>query len=436
MLDNPATNAALNAQFDGLGIASNGTDVVLLVSSSNAKQLYAIDIADNNPADAANNTITAIPNVNALLSGATGFAANNLTIRDMETNPISKSVYLLVTSGSQAALVRIKDNGATVDVLNTTSMTYAAMDWGTPGFEFNDMTYGNDTLYVTSGSWTLDGAIGSFAMPFVHNSSASLRSTTMFKTNWGGGYFTDAPLERLDFANINGKNRIMGVTVCAPGFSVETSSINGSGLLQVTEDFNIRFAPPTKVVHQNQNGTHYLFNLHQSFGGGPVFMRIGESFIDGSQVANNQHNNNAVHLRTTSGARTPGLTDNEFLLYSNTFNMIAFHDNYNLLVLENDSLKLFATGSNVTTSTSLSNTNAEIQWFPNPASNEIIVDLHTMPATAPILSISTVDGKIIKQQILNKTNSIIDVKNLPNGQYFISIESDGKPVFSDILTKQ
>ena len=66
------------------------------------------------------------------------------------------------------------------------------------------------------------------SVPFAHNSSTVNRATSMFKSNWGGDYFTNAPLEKFDFATINGSDRLLGVTICAPGFSLETVSLTGS----------------------------------------------------------------------------------------------------------------------------------------------------------------------------------------------------------------
>jgi len=436
MLSSPATGVPifpLGAVFDGIEMASNGTDVVLMTSASNSNKIYAIDIADNNPADAASNTITQIPNINSLLAGATGYPAGNVEVVDIEVNPISKSVYVLTknTSTNQSKVVIIEDDGATVSVMNTSTLTYSAMNWGGNGMVFNDMCYGDDTLYATSGSWSLDGEIARFAAPFAHNSNAQLRSTTMYKTNWGNNYFTSAPLEKLDYAVINNEERLMGVTVCAPGFSLETKDIPGSGLLYVTEDFNIRYSPPKKVVHQFQNGTHYLFNLHTTFS--PVLMRIGEHYIDGSQVDINNHNNNADHLRTTSGTRTAGLTDNDLIIYNNSIEMMAFFDNYNLVVLENDSLKMFQTGMNVTNTTQVENDLIEVECFPNPASKQVQIKVGDNDFTDLTLSIYSLDGKELLQNKLTDVTTTVDIQRLNAGQYFVVIKSDDKTLHSDKL---
>ncbi|WP_052593743.1 T9SS type A sorting domain-containing protein [Aureispira sp. CCB-QB1] len=442
LLQAPAT-ASLTSYIDGLELVSNGTDVVLVATSSNDTALYAIDIADNNSLDAINNTLTAIPDFTNVLSGVTGLNASDIVVANIEVNPISKSIYVLVRNqaATQSQIVLIKNNGANVSVLNTNNLIYSKIKLSSSRFNYQDMTYGDDTLYVTSGGWSLDGELVSISTPFVNGTLATERATSMFKTNQGSVYLTDAPLEKLDFGVVNGVKRLMGVTLCAPGFSIKTSDVPGTGVLAVKEVFNVRYDPPIKVIHQQQNGTSYLFNLHDDFNFGALFMRIGEHYIDGTPETTNTFNNNTVHLRNFPATGvSAGLTDADFKIYNNhSFEMIAFFDHYNMVVLESDTLKLFATGINLTNTQVTNSKEMNITCSPNPAQDFLQLHLKSenlgfaSSYNRPVVKIYTVNGQEIFQKELSSEHSTINIKTIPPGKYIVIIKQDEKVLFHEKL---
>jgi len=419
LLQSPTTGQLLsNGRVDDIELVSNGTDVVLVAANAIASEFYAIDIADNNANNAAANTVTTIPNFQALIDAAAG--QTNLNIKNFEVNPISKSVYVLAHgTGLNSYLIKIEDNGSTVSLLDYSNMTFSLIDWaGSNNYDDQDMSFGNGTLYITSGNFSLDGEIAWVTAPFTHNTTTTSRATTMFKTNWGSNYFTTAPLERFTFANVNGEDRLLGVTVCAPGFSLKTSDIPGGGVLQVTEDYNINTALPQKVVHQQQDGKDWLFDLHSSAN---ILIRVGEKYLDGSQVTNNNFNTNADYIRDGSGNPSNGMTDDEIKIYTEVYDIIAFWDNWNLLVLEADVLKLFETG---VTNGVIELKTPQFSIFPNPTSDVINMSLENVSSNATA-TVHSIDGKVVLTEMINGSKHQIDVSNLDKGAYLISIQGDG-----------
>lgn len=405
-------------------MATNGTDVVLIAANDGADEFYAIDIDDNDPADAVANTVITIPNFQALMDGIVG---SSFTMITFEVNPISKAVYVLGSSTGNSYIVKIEDNGSTVSLMDLNNITYSKINWPSTQYAGQDMTFGDNTLYVTSGSWSLDGEISWIAAPFDHNATMTARSTTMYKTNWGGAYYTDAPLERMDYAYINGEHRLLGVTVCAPGFSIETSTLAGGGLLQVTEDFNVNWSPPNKCVHQTNGGKHWLFDLHSASN---VLVRIGEEYLDGSVIGNNEYNNNAQLLRDNGGNPAPGLNDDQVKIYTEVYDEIAFWDHHNLLVLENDELKLFETG--VTTTQIEESTEVMVSIYPNPANEIITIQTDNVLANGQII-VKSIDGKeMLRRKQLN-TSTSIDVSDLAAGAYIVTVISADTEIYSDKL---
>ena len=423
----PFTTGTINE----IELVSNGTDVALIIANNTTRSLYAIDINDNNPGDSAANAITQIQNFKAEIEAHLGFS---VTIQNFEVNPISKSVYVLVYNGSNIRyIVVVRNNGVNLNTIDLTNVNYVAITYTTSNFFVQDMTWGNNTLYVSSGNFALAGHVGVLTAPFVHNSATTNRTTSMFKSNWGGGYWTNAPLEKFDFATINGENRLMGVTVCAPGFSFEVSALTGSGALQVEEQFNINSSAPIKVVTAEQNDTSYLFDLHPASGGN-VLIRVGEKYIDGSRISDNQYNANRKQLRDGSGNPSAGLTDADIKIYSDNFHMIAYYTDYQFLVLDNDgTLRLFQTSTPQAPSGIKSVAHSKnIAVYPNPATKEIFIrHFDNLPDNSQLIIYSLEGKEMYKDFLIGKSQ--IRVSSWPKGVYLISVTTGKEKIFQDKL---
>lgn len=66
-----------------------------------------------------------------------------------------------------------------------------------------------------------------------------------------------------------------------------------------------------------------------------------------------------------------------------------------------------------------------ITVYPNPAQNNITVSLNSNNTKANIV-IYSIDGKMVKQQILNSGNTILSTNDLQNGMYYYCIFDDNK----------
>jgi hypothetical protein len=153
----------------------------------------------------------------------------------------------------------------------------------------------------------------------------------VFKTNWGGSYNTDAPLETMCYGEVAGVKRLMGVTVCAPGFSFKTSDItSGSGLLQVREYFNLNTGSALKVYPVTKNGKTYMIEHH--FDG--RITRVGEKYLDESQ----QFNANAKYLLQVSGSVAAGLTEEDVKIVApnSTYMMSAKSSDSKIMAFKSD----------------------------------------------------------------------------------------------------
>lgn len=303
-------NPIATGTIDDFEFAYSSDDVVLLLANNATGKIYAVDIDDENPDDASVNALTANSTTFATdMATAIGLTGGQLQLFGMKVNPVSKALYVLVgnTLNDERNLLKITNNGSQMDVLDLSNSTYAGIQYSAADDQIQDMVWGGGSLYVSYRTpSTLNGYIAKVEGPFNDGQMVSSRATTVFKTNWGGNYFTDAPLETLAYLDINGQSRLSGVTVCAPGFSFPTDSVNGSSqLLQVKEYFNLNTRSPLSVFGVKNAGKTYLIELHSN----GRLTRVGEKYLDGSQT---NVNANAKYILTGDGTQVAaGLSDED-----------------------------------------------------------------------------------------------------------------------------
>jgi len=331
---NPITTGTIN----NFTFVSKDTNVALIIGNNASGKLYAIDIKDNDATQATQNAITNIPGFKAKIAQFMGIAANQIAIMDMAVNPISKAVYVLVKNNTSNAAGLFKViNGTTIVPVNLSDVSYAAITFSTNNsVVLQDMTWGENELYVSIGNGGLNAEVGKMSIPFTHNSSLTKKNTTVFTH---GDYSTNAPLEKMVYGKVKGEGRLMGVTVCAPGFSVKTSALNTTGALDVKEYFDLMGGQPQKVVSVTQGTNTYLVELHNE---SPFLVRIGEKFIDETQPSNmNSKKLFSLDRVTYAKVRTTGLTDDDIKIYTGVYYIMAKYNETQVLVVDNtDQLKL------------------------------------------------------------------------------------------------
>ncbi|MBO6517565.1 MAG: hypothetical protein JJ975_13545 [Bacteroidia bacterium] len=305
----PMTDGTINR----MTLISSEGEVALVVANDKLGKLFAIKLDDDKPSDATNNDVNStVTGFASEIASSLGLSLNQLGIHDMRINPISKSIYVLAGrgQGEDRSLLVITNHGTQIELFDFENIEYAELPYVTPGDKIQDLAWGESSIFASFRKpSTLDGEIAEIKAPFSHGSVFTSRATTVYKTNWGGNYFTNAPLERLAYITVNEVPRLAGVTVCAPGFSFPVSDIHdGNGLLEVKEYFNLNTTFPWKVFGAENNGKTYLIEHHDN----GRLTRIGEKYLDGSLA---EFNANAKYLLMNGGRdRVPGLTDEDVKL--------------------------------------------------------------------------------------------------------------------------
>lgn len=335
LLSGAQTGQAYTGSISDFTLAFNNNSVVLLAAQNSTGKIYAIDLKDNDATKAAANTVSApVTTFSTNIAASLGIPVSSISYVNIEVNPISKAIYALVrnTQSNNQILFKITNAGNTVEQLNVSNVSYSTITFSSTGQLINDMTWGDNTLYFSySHASTLDGSIATAVAPFAHNSSATSRATTVYKSNWGGNYFTSAPLESMTYGEVDGEKRLMGVTVCAPGYSFKTSEITtGSGLLQVKEYFNLNTGIAQKVFCVSSNNTTYMIEVHED---GRI-VRVGERYLNESENAN-QNGRWIMTYQNGGLAPAPGLTEQELKLIApaNTYVLASKYSETKLLVI-------------------------------------------------------------------------------------------------------
>lgn len=289
-------------------LASNGKEVLLLAVNNTTGMVYAIDLKDNDASQANANAIKSdVSDFAANLAATMGIPGNSIFITNMEVNPVSGAIYVLAENPSNSAKILLKatNGGKTITAVDFEEVTYSAIRFSSTGEQVNDITWGDNSLYISfNNAATFNGGVAEVKAPFTHNTNTVNRATTVYKTNQGNNYFTNAPLESMTYAEVAGTKRLLGITVCAPGYSFKTSEINGTGLLQVKEYFNLNTGFPVKVFPVKKDNKTCLIEFHYD---GRI-VRVGQKYLDESQTAFNQQ---ATYLLTAGGQRRTGLTDDD-----------------------------------------------------------------------------------------------------------------------------
>ena len=305
----PMTNGTINK----MTFISTKNEVALVVANDALGKLFVIKVDDNNSSDATQNELTStVTGFASEIASSLGLSLNQLSIHDMRINPVSKSIYVLAGRGQDKgiSLLVATNGGKQIEKFDFENIEYAELPYVSAGDMIQDLTWGESSIFASFRKpSTLDGEIAEIKAPFSHGAVFTSRATTVYKTNWGGNYFTNAPLERLAYITVNNEPRLAGVTVCAPGFSFPVSDIyDGNGLLEVKEYFNLNTTSPWKVFGAVNNGKTYLIEHHDN----GRLTRIGEKYLDGSQT---EFNANAKYLLMNGGRdRVPGLTDEDVKL--------------------------------------------------------------------------------------------------------------------------
>jgi hypothetical protein len=434
-------------QISKIKVIDNGLHAALVVAAYNGDH-YIIDINDNDPNDKTDNAITTYEDITEDIEAMSGYEVD--IIQDITVNPISHSVYICVLHNNydSYSLFKLSDgnlqeinNTQTFSKINAVNIAGLPIDpWG-----LQDITWGSNILYSSTehNNGSFNGVLSRISAPFTHNSTISEYNRTSCHTHDSGsgeGYFTNAPLQKLAFGNIDGNDRILGTFTCAPGYSCEPTELSWDGTTEeIKEMWNADTGRTLGLAFQTQNGNPYLFELHGGMGNNDL-IRIGKSFIDGSPEGRDEVNSDRVYLRTNWGTEVnPDLTTEQVEIASVPYSQMekwsecevlyveyimggfGESDTYNLIVTETASCSLLSNKK-------VKKDNLSVNLNYNKKNRALEVSLHSKSAfnhKSEIL-IYNLTGNLVLRQDLTSNTTIVKTNNLKRGTYITVINSNNE----------
>ena len=340
LLDNIQTGDLSDKTIMDFTLASDGDEVVLVYSAAGEQRVYAININDSNTDDANINTVSNDYSLDGIKTAILNtIAFGDIHIANIEVNPLTKAIYMLVRNRqrNQTAIVKLTNAGNDISVLDLSNIDYVSMKVFSDGLHISDMTFGDNKLFASSDTYSGENEIVTIPIPFTHDETSIKKKTSMHKSNWNNIFYVDAPLDYLCYGETsNGSKRIMGLTMCCPGYSIDIDDLTGIETLDVTEYFYFPGDLPQKVVAINTNGKTYMFSVYWR-----AIQRVGEHYIDGS-ITNPGDLNAHRHQLLPGGwsNSTPDLTEDDIKTYTaptgTSYIMMSNYSESHILVLDNN----------------------------------------------------------------------------------------------------
>jgi hypothetical protein len=217
------------AELKSAGAITIGPDGILFVADPKGAAVFALDIKDNSKDTTTQNF--EVKNIDKLLAGFLGIAAEDVVINDMVVQPNSQNIYLSVSRGrsadAQAVIIRVNRNKELAEV-KTDNILFSKLDltnvpgadektsWGAPKrpMAITDIDYHEGTLFV-AGLSNEEFASKLRRITFPFNNSQANTSVEVFHTSHNR-YETNSPIETLLPIMLNKESHVLAGYGCAP----------------------------------------------------------------------------------------------------------------------------------------------------------------------------------------------------------------------------
>jgi len=202
-----------------------GPEGILFIGDSKSAMIFAIDTKDNLVV-AVSEAIN-IQNIDQKIASALGTTVDNIIIRDMAVNPVSKVVYLAVENGA-GNLILLTIKGEDFEPVDLTDISYSTISLSDPIAEdaqdrrgrsmrvwaISDIGYYNNQVLV-SGLSNQEFGSTFRSIPFPFDEKQDYASLEIYHAAHAQ-YETHAPIKTFTSAEINGESYIVASYTCTP----------------------------------------------------------------------------------------------------------------------------------------------------------------------------------------------------------------------------
>jgi hypothetical protein len=269
----PATTGMTMGKADvkSAGPLAFGPDGVLFIGDSLGAQIVAIDTGDTKSAPSASINIQG---VDAKIAAALGTTADQISIRDLATNPVSKNVYISVNRGrgadAMAVIVKVDSTGKLSEV-KLDNVKYSAAKLPNPTTQNSQRT---DTItevrymdgkVLVAGLSNEEFSSNMKVIDFPFADAGKGASIEMYHGSHAR-YETNSPIRTFVPYTINNQKFILAAYTCTPLVKIPVSELKSGAKVEGTTIAEMGAGNrPLDMVAYKKNGHDYILmanNVH------------------------------------------------------------------------------------------------------------------------------------------------------------------------------
>ncbi len=261
-----------NANVKSAGPLAFGPNGILFIGDSLGAQVVAIDTADT--AKSASGAVN-VQGIDKKIAAALGTSADQITIRDVATNPVSKNVYLSVSRGrgadAMAVLLKL-DSAGKLSEVKLDKVKYSAVSLPNPPTANNQKTNTITEVRYVDGKVLVAGLSNEEfnsnmkVIPFPFTAADRGALVEMYHGSHAR-YETNSPIRTFVPYTIENKQYILAAYTCTPLVKIPVSDLKSGAKIQGTTIAEMGAGnQPLDMVAYSKNGHPYILMANSAHG--------------------------------------------------------------------------------------------------------------------------------------------------------------------------
>jgi len=270
----PATTGMTTGKVDvkSAGPLAFGPDGVLFIGDSLGAKVVAIDTGDTKTGAPASVNVQGI---DGKIAAALGTAADQITIRDIATNPASKNVYISVSRGrgadAKAVLLKL-DTAGKLSEVGMDNVKYSVAELPNPPAQNNQKTNTITEVRYVDGQVLVAGLSNeefSSNMKVIPFPFAAADRGALIEMYHGSHarFETNSPIRTFVPYTIDKKQYILAAYTCTPLVKIPVSELKSGAKIQGTTIAEMGAGnQPLDMVAYTKNGHEYILMANSTHG--------------------------------------------------------------------------------------------------------------------------------------------------------------------------
>src|SRR5579872_2939667 len=270
----PATTGMTMGKVDvkSAGPLAFGPNGILFIGDSLGAQIFAIDTGDTKAVSTASISVTG---VDGKIAAALGTSADQISIKDVTTNPVSKNVYISVNRGRGAdamAVILKLDTAGKLSEVGLDNVKYSVAELPNPPAQNNQKTNTITEVRYVDGKVLVAGLSNeefSSNMKVIPFPFAGADRGALVEMYHGSHmrYETNSPIRTFVPYTIDNKPFILAAYTCTPLVKIPVSELKSGAKIQGTTIAEMGAGnQPLDMVAYKKDGHEYILMANSSHG--------------------------------------------------------------------------------------------------------------------------------------------------------------------------